>query len=72
MEEKVTVHKVLGAIFVLVGLIFYPTPIPGTTFLIILGLIFLFGKKKTLHLLKNHLNKKVFKFLRIKSIMKKL
>ena len=62
MEEKVIFHKVLGAIFVLLGLIFYPTPLPGTTLLIILGLVFLFGKGRTLRLLKEHLNKKVFNF----------
>lgn len=72
MEEKINFHKVLGAIFVLLGLIFYPTPVPGTTLLLILGLVFLFGKKRTLRLLKEHLNKKIFKSLKIKSIMKKL
>ena len=72
MREKINFHKVLGSIFILIGLIFYTTPVPGTTFLIILGLIFLFGKKKTLYLLKDHLNKKVFKSLRIKSIIKKI
>ncbi|MFA6354990.1 MAG: hypothetical protein WCW65_01015 [Candidatus Paceibacterota bacterium] len=72
MEEKVKFHKFLGAIFILVGLTFYPTPIPGTTILIIMGLILVFGKRKTLVLLKEHLNKKVFKYLRINKIFKKL
>ena len=72
MKEKINLHKVLGAILFLVGLILYPTPIPGTTMMMILGLILLFGKKKTLKLLKDHLNKKVFKYLKINKIIKKL
>ena len=41
-------------------------------FLIILGLIFVYGKGKALILLKKHLNNKVFKYLKINKIFKKI
>ena len=72
MKEKINFHKVLGSILILIGLILYPTPVPGTTFLIILGLIFVYGKGKALILLKKHLNNKVFKYLKINKIFKKI
>ncbi|HBA45781.1 hypothetical protein A2W67_01725 [Candidatus Nomurabacteria bacterium RIFCSPLOWO2_02_40_28] len=65
-------HKVLGALFLITGVIFYITPIPGTTLLIILGLVWLIGKNRTSYFFKEILGKKVFKFLRLGKLIKKI
>ncbi len=72
MNEWKNYHKAIGVIFIGTGIIFYPTPIPGTTILIILGFVWLIGKKRTLNFLHEVLNKKIFNFLKVKSIIKKL
>jgi hypothetical protein len=72
MEKWEYFHKILGIIFIVIGIIFYPTPIPGTTALIILGFILLIGKKRTSYFLKEVLSEKMFKFLKIKNLIKKL
>lgn len=71
-NKKEIIHKILGIIFIIVGVIFYITPIPGTTFLIIIGFVLLIGEKRTLHFLKRILGDKIFKSLKIKSIVKKI
>lgn len=71
MKESKTFHKILGFVLIFGGIILYPTPIPGTTLLIILGLIWIIGEQKTLHFLKKILSKKILKKLKIKSFMKK-
>jgi len=65
-------HKILGILFIFFGIVFYITPIPGTTLLIIIGLIWLLGEKRTLYFLKELLGKKLFNFLKIKKEIKKL
>lgn len=71
--EKDKYHnKVLGVIFIIIGIIFYITPIPGTTFLIILGCVMFIGKNKTLNFFKRILSSKTFKFLKIKKIIKEI
>lgn len=72
MNNSIILHKILGVIFIIFGLIFYITPVPGTTVLIILGFIFLIGKKRTLHFFNEVLSKKLFKLLKIKKIIKKI
>ncbi len=72
MDKWKIFHKVLGVIFIVVGIISYITPIPGSTLLIILGTIWLIGKKRTLHFFREFLGKKVFKSLRIKKVVEKL
>lgn len=72
MKKLENFHKILGALFIITGVIFWITPIPGTTLLIILGFVWLVGKNKTTYFLKEVLGKKVFKFLKIRSVVKKL
>ena len=72
MKESKIFHKTLGIIFITFGIIFYLTPVPGTTILIILGFIFLIGKKKTLNFFKRIFSHKMFNKLRIKKIVEKL
>ncbi|MFA6602138.1 MAG: hypothetical protein WCT02_04790, partial [Candidatus Paceibacterota bacterium] len=62
----------LGALFIITGVIFWITPIPGTTLLIILGFVWLVGKNKTSYFLKEVLGKKIFKFLKVERVVKKL
>ena len=72
IKQRDNVHKTLGIILIITGVILYPTPIPGTTVLIVLGFIWFMGKNKTLSFLNKILNKKVFKLLKIRSIVKKI
>lgn len=71
-ERSIKVHKILGIIFIIVGIVFYFTPMPGTTFLIILGFIWYKGKKKTTAFLKEVFSKKMYESLKIKNIMKEI
>lgn len=72
MNKWEILHKTLGFIFITIGLVFYMTPIPGTTALIVLGFVWLIGEKKTISFLKKILSKKMFKFLKIKNIFEKI
>jgi hypothetical protein len=72
MEKLENFHKILGALFIITGVIFWITPIPGTTLLIILGFVWLVGKNKTSYFLKEVLGKKIFKFLKVERVVKKL
>lgn len=65
-------HKILGILFVVTGIITYIVPIPGSTLLIVLGLVWLIGKNKTLHFFREILGKKLFKFLKIKRVVEKV
>jgi hypothetical protein len=65
-------HKILGLLFIITGVVFWITPIPGTTLLIILGFVWLAGKNKTLFFLKEVLGKKVFKLLKVERVVKKI
>jgi hypothetical protein len=65
-------HKIFGIILIIIGIITYLTPIPGSTLLIVLGFIWLIGKKRTSYFFKEILGKKLFNFLKIKSLVKKL
>lgn len=72
MKESRTFHKILGITFIITGVILYPTPIPGTTVLVILGFVWFIGKDRTLLFFKKVFNKKMFKLLKVKSIVKKI
>lgn len=72
MRDKITFHRVLGIIFIVFGILMYPTPIPGTSFLILIGLVWFLGKRKALSYLRHMLSKKTFAFLRIRDIVKKI
>ncbi len=65
-------YKIFGVILIIIGIIFYVTPIPGTTLLIILGLIWLVGKRRTLYFLKEILGNKIFRRFRIKKVVDKI
>ena len=65
-------HKIFGVALIATGIIFYPTPVPGTTFMILLGFVWFMGKKKTIESCKHVLSHKAFKFLRIKKIVEKI
>lgn len=72
MKEWRKLHIILGIIFILVGITFYLTPIPGTTLLIVLGFIWIMGKERTLFFLKKVLGEKVFKSLKLEQVIEKL
>ena len=72
MKKHKLISKIVGITFICVGVIFYLTPIPGTTFLIFLGLFLYIGPKKTLVFFKKHLSKENFKRLRVELLVKKL
>lgn len=65
-------HKVFGIIFIIIGIIFYPTPVPGTTLLILVGFVWFIGKKKTIESFRSVLSHKAFNFLKIKKIVEKI
>ncbi|GEM_PF-5550897 len=65
-------HKLFGVLLILAGIILYPTPIPGTTTLILLGFVWFMGKKKTIQSFKNVLSHKMFNFFKINKIVSKL
>jgi hypothetical protein len=45
-------HAILGVLLIVVGLASYILPIPGSTFLVVLGLVWIFGRRKVTHLFK--------------------
>jgi len=63
-------HKIIGIALILIGLVSYLFPIPGSTLLVALGFVWLIGKDKTLFFLKEVLGKKIFKLLKIKKVVK--
>ena len=65
-------YKIFGIVLIITGVITYIIPIPGSTLLIVLGFIWLIGKKRALRFFEKNLNKKVFNSLKIKGIVKKL
>lgn len=65
-------HKILGLLLIVAGIIFYFTPVPGTTMMIIVGFIWVLGKTKARHLLKKILGHRMFKFLKIQKLIKKI
>ncbi|MBU0998781.1 hypothetical protein KKG24_00510 [Patescibacteria group bacterium] len=72
MKEWKKLHIILGILFIIVGVTFYITPIPGTTLLIVLGFIWLMGKDRTSYFLKKILGEKVFGFLKLEQVIEKL
>ncbi len=70
MEKLDTFHKLIGVAMIAAGVIFYPTPVPGTTLLIILGMMWLMGRKKTLSFLKKNLSNKTFNKLKTEKIFR--
>lgn len=71
-RQNMSVHRILGAALITTGIILYPTPIPGTTILIILGLIWAVEKTKTINFLKKTLGEKIFLKLKLSKIAGKL
>ena len=63
-------HKIIGIVLILIGMISYVFPVPGSTLLVALGFVWLIGKVKTLIFLKEILGKKVFKLLKIDKVVK--
>ncbi len=72
MKDKITFHKILGMVFIIFGIIMYPTPIPGTSILILLGFVWFMGKRKTISYLRHILSRKAFAFLHVKEIVKNI
>jgi hypothetical protein len=72
MEKFNVFQKILGISFIVIGLISYIAPIPGSTLLIILGFVWLIGKKRTMYFFKEVLSKKMFKFLKVRRVIKKI
>ncbi|MFH1201068.1 MAG: hypothetical protein V1484_01930 [bacterium] len=71
MKEQGNFYKILGILFIVVGVVFYITPVPGTTLLIVTGFVLLMGKNRTLHFLKKVLGEKIFKFLKLERVIEK-
>ncbi|MCM2338891.1 MAG: hypothetical protein NDI62_00315 [Burkholderiales bacterium] len=63
-------HKLIGIFLIILGLISYIFPIPGSTLLVALGFVWLVGKEKTLSFLRMALNKKIFRSLKIDKLIK--
>ena len=72
MNKTKNLHKILGIMFIIIGVILYPTPMPGTTILVVLGFVWFIGKDRTLLFFKKVFNKKMFKLLKVKNIVKKI
>lgn len=72
MKKHKLISRIFGILLIFIGIIFYLTPIPGTTALIIMGFILFIGPNKTLVFFKKHLSKENFKKLKIKTVFKKL
>jgi hypothetical protein len=70
--ELRVVHKAIGIGLIIIGLISYVFPIPGSTVLVVLGFVWLIGKNKTLYFLREILGKKIFKLLKIKKVVKEI
>ena len=66
------VHKMIGIALILIGLISYVFPVPGSTVLVALGFVWLIGKNRTLYFLREVLGKKIFKLLKIKKVVKEI
>jgi uncharacterized membrane protein HdeD (DUF308 family) len=72
MKKHKLTSEILGIVLIFIGIIFYLTPIPGTTVLIILGLVWVIGVEKTMSFFKKHLSKENFKRFKIRSIIRKI
>ena len=72
MKESNLFHKILGVVCITTGVVFYVTPVPGTTALIIIGFVFIIGKDRTTLFLKESLSKEIFESLKIEQIIKKI
>ncbi len=70
MKNLSVVHRIIGISFIVVGLISYIFPVPGSTVLVVLGFVWLIGKNKSLSFLRKILGKKIFKSLKIKEVVK--
>lgn len=70
MKKMGMIHKIIGIVLVLAGVISYLFPVPGSTMLVVLGFVWLIGKNKTMFFLKEVLGKKIFKLLKIKKAVK--
>jgi len=72
MKNLNIIHKIIGISFIVVGLISYIFPVPGSTVLVVLGFVWLIGKDRSLYFLKEILGKKIFKLLKIKKVVKEI
>ncbi len=71
MEKRRNFYKILGILFIIIGITFYITPVPGTTLLTVTGFVLLMGKDRTACFLKRVLGEKGFKFFKIERIFEK-
>jgi hypothetical protein len=56
MRNSEIFHKIIGTILIAIGILSYPLPIPGSTFLVVLGLSWLLGRRQALHFIKKCIN----------------
>jgi len=70
--ELITIHKIIGVTLILVGILSYVLPVPGSTLLVVLGIVWLLGRNKAGRFLKKVFGEKVFKLLKIKNAIKKI
>lgn len=72
MFKSGMIHKIIGITLILIGLVSYMFPIPGSTVLVALGFVWLIGKNRTIYFLREVLGKKIFKLLKIKKVVKEI
>lgn len=72
MFKSGMIHKTIGVFLILIGLISYVFPMPGSTVLVALGFVWLIGKSRTISFLREVLGKKIFKLLKIKKVVKEI
>ena len=65
-------HKIFGTLLIAIGAIFFVSPIPGSAPVIVLGLVWLIGKRRALYFLREILGKRMFKLFRIKKVVDKM
>jgi len=64
-------HKIFGSAFILLGIALYPTPLPGTTILVIVGLVWLIGERRSRRFLMKIFGPKIFRRIKAPKIIDK-
>ncbi len=72
MNKFEIIHKMIGMGLILIGLISYIFPIPGSTLLIVLGFVWLIGKTRSISFLRKILGKKIFRLLKTKKVVEEI
>ena len=71
-QEKYDLHFFFGILLVFVGVLALVTPLTPGSWLAVVGLVWVFGKKKSRRLLKQMLGKKISKLIRLDKFIDKI